>query len=134
MPDSSHSTSEVCQAAARATWMPNVANPSSTLPPSSSTVAMIPLLNQPLIWSCASASTSLVRVKSLCSGESSRGARSSSTQVSTTAWGRSWEMWAFMPASANWIGWVWSRARDSNSGAHAGLTGVPARSAAYAAK
>ena len=43
-------------------------------------------------------------------------------------------MWAFMPASANWIGSVWSRARPSNRGAHAALTVVPSRSAAYASK
>ena len=51
-----------------------------------------------------------------CSGDSSSGAFPSSTQVSTTARGRSWEMCAFMPASANWIGSVWSRARPSNRG------------------
>ena len=43
-------------------------------------------------------------------------------------------MCAFIPASANWMGWVCSRARPSKSGAQAGLTGVPARSAPYAAK
>ena len=103
LPDSSQSTSDVCHAAARATWMPKAANPSSSRPPSWSTVAMTPLLNQPLISSWASASTTLVRVKSLCSGESSTGARASSTHVSTTACGRSWEMCAFIPASANWM-------------------------------
>jgi hypothetical protein len=35
---------------------------------------------------------------------------------------------------ANWIGSVRSRARPSNRGAHAALTVVPSRSAAYASK
>ena len=46
-----------------------------------------PLENQSLMTSCASASTSLVRVKSWCSGQSSRGWRSSSAQVATTRGG-----------------------------------------------
>ena len=131
---SPHRISEVVQAAARAVWMPNAAKPSSTRPASRSTVAMTPLENQSLISSCASASTSLVRVKSLCCGVPHSGTTSISWQVWTTAMGRSWQMCAFIPASANWIGRVFSRLRPSKSGSQAGLIGVPARSAAYASK
>ena len=43
-------------------------------------------------------------------------------------------MWAFIPASANWIGWVCGFARASKRGAQAGVTCSPALSAAYAVK
>ena len=63
-----------------------------------------------------------MRVKSWCSGESSSGLPVELGAGGDDGCGRSWEMCAFMPASANWMGWVWSRSRASNSGAQAGLT------------
>ena len=43
-------------------------------------------------------------------------------------------MWAFIPASANWIGATSRRPRASNSGAHAWGTGPPEAAASTAAK
>ena len=53
-------------------------------------------------------------------------------QVLTTAIGRSWLIWAFMPASANWIGSIPASARRSASGRQANGTaaGSPVTSAA----
>jgi len=51
-------------------------------------------------------------------------------QVSTSATGRSWLMWAFIPASANWIGSIPAISRRSASGRQASGTaaGSPATS------
>jgi hypothetical protein len=55
-------------------------------------------------------------------------------QVLTIAIGRSWLMWAFMPASANWTGSIPAAARRSASGRQASGTAAGVSSAPAAAK
>ena len=58
----------------------------------------------------------------------------SPAQVETSASARSWLMWAFMPASANWIGAVCASDRASKRGAQQRGNGEPAAAASSASK
>ena len=62
------------------------------------------------------------------------GAVARAAQVLTMASGRSWLMWAFIPASANWTGSIPAEARRSASGRHASGTAAGVLAVSAAAK